>query len=34
MSQENVSVKNAVVRRWVWAFENDAAAFRATLHQK
>ena len=32
MSQENVRVKNDVIRRWFWAFENDTAAFRATLH--
>jgi ketosteroid isomerase-like protein len=28
MSQENVEV----VRRWLWAFENDADAFRDALH--
>jgi hypothetical protein len=28
MSQENVEV----VRRWLWAFENDVDAFRDTLH--
>jgi hypothetical protein len=32
MSQENVRVENEVIRRWFWAFENDTAAFRATLH--
>jgi ketosteroid isomerase-like protein len=32
MSQENVRVKNEVIRRWLWAFENDTDAFRATLH--
>jgi hypothetical protein len=32
MSQENVRVKNEVIRRWLWALENDTAAFRATLH--
>ena len=32
MSQENVRVKNPVVRRLFWAFENDTAAFRDTLH--
>ncbi len=32
MSQENVEVGNAVVRRWLWAFENDAEAFRDSLH--
>jgi ketosteroid isomerase-like protein len=32
MSQENLRVKNDVIRRWFWAFENDTAAFRATLH--
>jgi ketosteroid isomerase-like protein len=28
MSEDNLEV----VRRWIWAFENDADAFRATLH--
>ena len=28
MSQDNVEV----VRRWIWAFENDTDAFRDTLH--
>jgi ketosteroid isomerase-like protein len=32
MSQENVEVRNAVVRRLFWAFENDTAAFREALH--
>ena len=32
MSQENVRVKNDVIRRWLWALENDTDAFRATLH--
>jgi ketosteroid isomerase-like protein len=32
MSQENVEVRNEVVRRWFWAFENDTQAFRDTLH--
>jgi hypothetical protein len=32
MPQENVRVKNDVIRRWLWALENDTAAFRATLH--
>ena len=32
MSQENVRVGNDVIRRCLWALENDAAAFRATLH--
>ena len=32
MSQENVAVKNLVVRRLFWAFENDTAAFRDVLH--
>jgi len=32
MSQETVRVKNDVIRRWFSAFENDTAAFRATLH--
>ena len=25
-------MRNEVVRRWFWAFENDTAAFRDTLH--
>jgi ketosteroid isomerase-like protein len=32
MSQENVRVENPVLRRWFWAFDNDAAAFEAVLH--
>ena len=32
MSPENAEVDNAVVRRWIWAFENDTDAFRDTLH--
>ena len=32
MSQENVRVENPVIRRWFWAFENDASAFEAVLH--
>jgi ketosteroid isomerase-like protein len=32
MSQENVEVKNPVVRRCLWAFENDTATFREVLH--
>jgi ketosteroid isomerase-like protein len=32
MSQENVEVESVMVRRWLWAFENDADAFRAILH--
>ena len=32
MSQENVRVKNDVIRRWFWAFENDTSAFEAVLH--
>ncbi len=32
MAQENIEVRNEVVRRWFWAFENDADAFRDTLH--
>jgi ketosteroid isomerase-like protein len=28
MSQENVEVANVVVRQFLWAFENDADAFR------
>src|SRR5713101_4505999 len=26
------ALKNVVVRRWFWAFENDADAFRDTIH--
>ena len=32
MSQENVRVRNDVIRRLFWAFENDTAAFRDSLH--
>jgi ketosteroid isomerase-like protein len=32
MSQENAGVKNTVVRRLFWAFENDTEAFGDTLH--
>jgi ketosteroid isomerase-like protein len=32
MSPENLRVKNEVIRRWFWAFENDTAAFRDSLH--
>lgn len=32
MPQENVEVKNPVVRRWLWAFENDTDTFREVLH--
>jgi hypothetical protein len=32
MSQENVEVANVVVRRWIWAFDNDTDAFRDILH--
>jgi ketosteroid isomerase-like protein len=32
MSTEEVEVRNAVVRRFFWAFENDTDAFRDTLH--
>ena len=32
MAHEKVRVKNDVIRRWFWAFENDTAAFRDTLH--
>jgi ketosteroid isomerase-like protein len=32
MSERGVEVRNDVVRRWFWAFENDADAFRDTLH--
>jgi ketosteroid isomerase-like protein len=27
-----VHVESPVIRKWLWAFENDAAAFEATLH--
>jgi len=32
MSQEKVQLRNAVLRRLLWAFENDTEAFRDTLH--
>jgi hypothetical protein len=32
MSEIEVRVQNPVIRRWFWAFENDASAFEATLH--
>jgi ketosteroid isomerase-like protein len=32
MSQENVEVRNEVVRRFLSAFEGDSDAFRDTLH--
>jgi ketosteroid isomerase-like protein len=32
MSQENVEVRNEVVRRYVAAFESDTDGFRDTLH--
>jgi len=32
MSQEEVRVQNEAVRRWLWAFENDADAFEELLH--
>ena len=32
MPQENVRVKNDVIRRLFWAFENDTSAFEAVLH--
>ncbi len=32
MLQESVEVRNKVVRRWFRAFEDDAVAFRDTLH--
>jgi ketosteroid isomerase-like protein len=32
MSTEEVEVRNEVVRRFFWAFENDTDAFRDTLH--
>jgi predicted phosphodiesterase/ketosteroid isomerase-like protein len=31
-SQPEVQVQNSVIRRWAWAFENDASAFEAVLH--
>jgi ketosteroid isomerase-like protein len=34
MSQENVDVRNEVVGRFLWAFENDTDAFRDTLHSE
>src|SRR2546429_2534656 len=27
-----MSVGNAVIRRWLWAFENDTSVFEAVLH--
>ena len=32
MSQEEVEIRNEVVRRWIWAFENDTDVFRGSLH--
>src|SRR4051812_19334821 len=32
MSQENVRVNNAVLRRLFWAFDHDADALRDVLH--
>jgi ketosteroid isomerase-like protein len=32
VQRENVQIRNEVVRRWFWAYENDADAFRNTLH--
>ena len=32
MSQENVEIQNPVVRRGIWAFENDTDTFRDSLH--
>jgi ketosteroid isomerase-like protein len=32
MSQHSVRVQSALIRRWFWAFENDASAFEAVLH--
>jgi ketosteroid isomerase-like protein len=32
MATEEVEVRNEVVRRFFWAFENDTDAFRDTLH--
>jgi ketosteroid isomerase-like protein len=32
MSPGDFEVRNEVVRKWFWAFENDTEAFRDTLH--
>lgn len=32
MSQENLRIQNPVIRRWLWAFENDTSSFEAVLH--
>jgi ketosteroid isomerase-like protein len=32
MSRESGEVENVVVRRWLWAFQNDTDAFRDLLH--
>jgi ketosteroid isomerase-like protein len=32
MSQPTLRVENPLIRRWFWAFENDAEAFEAALH--
>ena len=32
MSHENLRVNHEVIRRWLWGFENDTDALRATLH--
>jgi ketosteroid isomerase-like protein len=32
MSEGTLRVENPVVRRWLWAFENDASVFEAVLH--
>ena len=32
MSEQQLRVENPLVRRWFWAFENDASAFEAALH--
>jgi len=32
MLHEHGRVENPTVRRWLWAFENDASAFEAVLH--
>ena len=32
MSEPKVRVENPLIRRWLWAFENDASAFEAVLH--
>ena len=32
MSQPSLRIENPLIRRWFWAFENDATAFEALLH--